>query len=93
MSSLDARTVKASLIKKGFAVREGDHTFFTLLKDGAKTSIRTKVSHGEVEIGEPLIRKMSAQVHLSKADFLDLIRCPLSKEAYLEKVSADGCIK
>ncbi len=38
------------------------------------------------DLGDFLISQMSKQCHLKKNDFLDLARCPLSQEAYQEKL-------
>ena len=46
----------------------------------------TKISHGEMEIGDPLIAKMARQLHISKADFVDLVSCKIDGEQYLSMV-------
>lgn len=84
----DAKDVGAGLEKKGFIAREGDHTFYHLHVGGKKTAIYTKISHGEREIGDRLIAMMARQVGLNKRDFLDLVDCPLTIEAYLALLRA-----
>lgn len=87
---IDTTTVKTkdidrSLCKKGFeCVKDSDHVRYILYVNGVKTRIRTKMSHGENEIGDNLVLKMSHQLKLSKSGFMDLIRCPLSKEEYVK---------
>ena len=84
MTVLSATKVKSSLKKKGFTPEEGDHVFFHYLDDkGRKTSAWTKISHSATDIKEPLIKKMAMQTQLTKAEFIDLINCPLSKTKIL----------
>lgn len=88
----DARDVSAGLLKKGFLLREGDHSFFHLHVNGKKTAIYTKISHGEREVHDKLLGLMARQVGLSKRDFIDLIDCPLSHEEYLKRLQASNKI-
>ena len=50
----------------------------------ASRPISGKMSHGENEIGDDLIMKMSHRLKLSKSGFMDLVRCPLSEEEYVK---------
>ena len=93
MGVLKTRTVKSSLLNKGFEQRENDHDFFHLYYNGKKTSIRTKVSHGESEIDDHLIDQMKKQTKLTKSEFLDLVNCPLSKDEYFKILLEAGHIK
>lgn len=79
-----ARDVAANLIKKGFVVDEGDHTFYRLFVDGKNTGIRTKISHGEKDIHDGLLAQMAKQTKLAKKEFLDLADCPMTKAEYFE---------
>ena len=90
LATLKTRKILSSLQKKGFVQAERDHTFLILCVNGKKTSIRTKVSHGNKEIDNYLINKMSLQVKLERKDFLDLISCPLSLKQYLEELKTQG---
>lgn len=82
-ASMRVREIDASLCKKGFERNDkSDHIRYILYVDGLKTGIMTKISHGENEIGDGLITAMSRQLKLSKNQFQDLVKCPLSKEAY-----------
>jgi len=80
------RDVEAGLRKKGFEQRTNDHQFFVYYRasDQKKTSIRTKTSHGGSDLGPVLLGLMAKQCGLSKEQFLDLVDCPLSREAYEE---------
>ena len=88
MTTLKTKTVDANLQKKGFVRNEkSDHIRYILYVEGVKTTINTKVSHGEKEIGDPLIAHMSNQLFLSKTDFIDLVSCRVDGEQYLAKVA------
>jgi predicted RNA binding protein YcfA (HicA-like mRNA interferase family) len=89
MTSLKSQKIIHSLTKKGFKRSESDHTFLVLYVDGRKSSMMTKVSHGGKDIGDPLINKMSMQVHLNKKNFIDLVNCPLRYEVYMKKLAEE----
>lgn len=85
------RDVEKALRKKGFKEYPTDHNSFVLLdSEGKRTLIRTKTSHNKQNIDDYLIDKMRKQLHLSKNDFVNLIRCPLSKEAYFTMMKEGG---
>lgn len=86
----DAKNVAAGLRVKGFQPHDGDHHFYRLFVNGKNTGIRTKISHGEKEIGDNLLAQMAKQTKLVKKDFLDLVDCPLSEAKYLEKLREGG---
>lgn len=80
---MDARVVASALKRKGFEVDKRDHFYYLYRRlDGALSPVRTKISHGEKEIGEPLIAMMSRQLRLAKGDFKAFIECSLSREDY-----------
>jgi hypothetical protein len=77
--------VESALKRKGFKQTEGDHHWFVYVTiEGEKTTSRTKTSHTQKmkDIPDNLLSQMARQCKLSKRDFLDLIDCPLSREAY-----------
>jgi hypothetical protein len=79
--------VESALKKKGFDKTEGDHHWFVYVTmEGEKTTSRTKTSHTQKmkDIPDNLLSQMARQCKLSKREFLDLIDCPLSREAYEE---------
>jgi hypothetical protein len=79
--------VESALKKKGFNQTEGDHHWFVYMTiEGEKTTYRTKTSHTQKmkDIPDNLLSLMAKQCKLSKKNFLDLIDCPLSREAYEE---------
>jgi uncharacterized protein with gpF-like domain len=62
-------------------------TYFS--RSGKKTVVHTKISRGTKYkmLNDTLIALMSKQCKLSKSDFLNLIDCPLTQEAYEGKLS------
>ena len=80
----DARDVSASLLRKGFQERKGDHKFYHLFVGDKKTTIFTKISNGVKEIPDNNLSQMAKQVKLCNRDFRKLVDCPLTQEAYLE---------
>lgn len=61
-----AKDVAAGLERKGFQLRDNDHSFYHLYVDGKKTMIFTKISHGEKEIHDSLLGAMARQVKLNR---------------------------
>jgi hypothetical protein len=76
--------VVAGLENKGFQAREGDHLFLHYFnRDGRKTCVYTKVSHGSKgDIDDSLLGVMAKQCRLPKKAFLLLVDCPLAREDY-----------
>jgi hypothetical protein len=83
-----SRKIKQNLKRKGFILEERDHSYYSYIAiSGKKTEIWTKISHGSnQDISDDLLKHMSDQCKLSKADFLDLVDCPLTREQYEEKL-------
>ena len=85
-----AREVGAGLQKKGFRLRDSHHTFYHLYVDDHKTTVWTKISHSEKEIGDRLLALMAREVKLNRSQFIDLIECPLSYQDYVEHLRNEG---
>lgn len=86
MSVLDPQKTYKNLKKKGFtdAVNKSkDHKRLEFYHEG-KFVLHTKISHGNSEIDNYLIKQMSVQCKLSKTEFMDLANCPMSKDEYLK---------
>lgn len=90
MTSLSTREVLSNLEKKGFLRREGKHTLLILQVHGKMTDIHTMVSHGNKELDDYLINKMSIQVKLEKRKFIDFASCPFSADDYLNELKRQG---
>jgi len=77
--------VEGALRQKGFVENQSHHHLFVFTRqDGRLTAIRTKTSHTPKmkEIGDGLLGQMAKQTGLDKRSFLELVDCPLSREAY-----------
>lgn len=79
-----------ALLSKGFRKDNSHHEMFWLYAADKKTSVRTRLSHGQKEYGASLLAKMSRQLKLSRADFERFMDCPLSGQGYLELLIAAG---
>lgn len=89
------RKVEASLKSKGFQLDERKHRRFVYFSiDGIQTNIWTFTSHGAKtkSVGDSLLAKMAKQCGLKKAQFLDLVDCPLEREDYELILSGKGLI-
>lgn len=91
MASLKAKKTESSLLKKGFLWASGDHNYLELWHDG-KYVLQTFLSHNNQDIGDDLISKMRKQCQLDKKEFMDLINCPLSQEAYIKLLKVKGIV-
>jgi hypothetical protein len=95
MSIRDRETIKDALQKKGFRLIDGDHMYFTYYsQDGKKSSVHTKISRGAKykTLTDNLLALMSKQCKLPKSDFISLVDCPLTREAYEEKLHTQAII-
>lgn len=92
MAVRKTREIERALMRKGFKRADKHHRYFTLHINGKKTSIRTKLSHGKSEYGEPLLNQMAKQLKLDKRQFFDLLDCPLSYDGYVALLKKQGDI-
>jgi hypothetical protein len=89
-----ARDVSSVLKQKGFEeYPDRDHTFYFFHYSGKKTSVYTKISHGETDIGDPLCSLMARQMKLTKSQFRDFIDCPLTVEEYTKVLEDHNHVK
>lgn len=90
---LDKKTTYKNLKKKGFIdseTRSDDHKYLEYFHQG-KLICYTKVSHGSKgEIDDYLIKQMYTQCLIDKNNFVDLVKCPLSAEGYLNLLKKNG---
>jgi hypothetical protein len=94
MSVLDPTKTYKNLKKKGFIdskTKSVDHKRLEFFHD-KKLVLTTKLSHDSKDIGDHLIKQMSVQCHLDKNDFIDLAKCPLSKEDYIQILDQQGLL-
>jgi predicted RNA binding protein YcfA (HicA-like mRNA interferase family) len=93
MAVLNSKEIEKALKKKGFTLNESsDHRRLELWYED-KFVLATKVSHNGQDIDDGLIGQMAKQIKLNKKDFLDLVKCPLSSEAYLNKLSEQDLLR
>jgi hypothetical protein len=79
------RTVESALKSKGFReAPKRDHKYFFFYRNGKKTNICTKISHGDTEIHDKNCSSMAKQIKLNNAQFREFVDCPLTEEKYLK---------
>ena len=85
MPSLERSDIESSLVKKGFVRDDRDHRFFRLVHEGKTTGIFTMTSHGTGyrSLSADLVGKMAKQLKLKTKEFVDLVECPLTADAYI----------
>ncbi len=82
---LKARDVINALEKKGFQRGNSkDVRFIYYMRNGKKGTRSTMVSHGEREIDERLLGKMSRQMAISREQLGQFVECTLTQDAYEE---------
>ena len=95
MSVLNPQKTYRNLKKKGFidsTNKSSDHKYLELFHNN-KLVLHTKISHGNQDIGNYLIRQMSFQCgELSKSELIDLANCPLTKEKYFKILESKGLL-
>jgi len=82
-----ARDVEAALLKKGFQKLDKhnpDHNYFLFFHKGLKTSILTKISHGERELRDTLCSIVAKQIRLTNSQFRDFVNCSLEHAHYVK---------
>jgi hypothetical protein len=90
---LEKRVIEVASSGKRFTRREGDHHFFvTMTLQGRKSRVHTKTSHTPrmKEISDGLLGQMATQCGLTKPEFQDLVKCPLSREAFEKLLEERG---
>ena len=93
MTTLKINTIKTNMLKKGFKLRNGDHKYLHFYYNGHETMIKTKYSHGEIEIDDFLIEKMAKQIKLTKPEFIKFATCTLSEQEYINILKEKNIIK
>ena len=61
--------------------------------DGMRTGVRTKMSHGEREVGENLLHMMARQLHLNRRELDDFVSGAMTKEEYVVLLRSRGVIR
>ena len=85
-----ARDVIRALEKKGFGKNNSKDIRYVYYKmDGKKSKISTMISHGEIEIGDTLLGRMSSQMNISRSRLNEFIECSLTQEQYQDLAIGD----
>ena len=92
MSTRKTRELHNALLSKGFEQVNTDHEMYYLSVEGQRTSVRTKISHGANEYGDPLLGQMARQMKLARNEFEDFIDCPLTKTGYKDLLIERGIV-
>ena len=88
---IKAKKVAASLKNKGLVeLRDHGDKQYRLWLDGKKTGVSTMISHGDLDLGTVYLSSMARQLELSLPELLDLIRCPLTAEGFIELLKGRG---
>ena len=76
-----------ALVRKGFEKDDRHHhMFYYRTVIGKKTAVRTRTSHSGKTLDSVLLGQMAKQCKLTMADFLQLVDCSLSREAFEERI-------
>lgn len=90
---IKTRKIDRALNKKGFTKDSSkDHHYFYLIVEGRKTSVYTRMSHGESEISKNLESLMARQLYLSKEQFKNLVDCPMTEQDFLRHLRSENII-
>ena len=84
MSALKTRLLAQGLLQKGFIEVESHHRRFFLHVFGKRTSVHTKISHGDKELGDTLAALVARQLSLNRKELDDLVNCPLDHAGYVD---------
>jgi hypothetical protein len=66
---------------------------FHFMANGKRTSIRTRLSHGQRSVNDWLQSQIARELHLAKPDLLRFIDCELSQDEYVRMMSERGHIR
>jgi hypothetical protein len=70
----------------------GDHDRFWLYCGDVKQAISTKLSRGTNyrTIDDSLLSKMARQLHLTRAEFLELVDCDMDGPRYIDRLRSNN---
>ena len=90
MATVKTRLLRKALLDKGFRIDKTHHEMYWFFSGERKTSIRTRISHGESEYDDYLLGLVSRQMKLSKQQLLGFVVCALKYSGYLKLLKAAG---
>ena len=77
----------------GFVCEYRKDIWYFHVVDGGRTGIRTKMSHGEEEVGENLLHKMARQLRLTRRELDCFVDGTLTQAEYITKLRTKGAIR
>lgn len=84
MAVFKVRKVRSALINKLQAEEEyRTHFTYRVFDDDGTFLGETYISHGETEIGDPLVGQMARQLSISLPLWRDIIHCPKGRAEYI----------
>ncbi|MCP5108722.1 MAG: hypothetical protein GY950_35380 [bacterium] len=86
---LKKRDIHKIFQKLDLEVRTTGHIYGWLVADGKKI-LRVHYSFGKGNIPAKITEKIRSQLKVDQQNFKDLIKCPLSKDSYLEIIKKKG---
>ena len=94
MAARRASDIESALARKGFVLNaQGDHRYLTLVVEGRRTTVRTRLSHGRKDYGDDLLSAVQSQLRLAqKRELLELIDCSLTGEDYVGLLRQQGIL-
>jgi hypothetical protein len=80
-----------ALVSKGFDRSEGKHhIMFHLMANGKRTSVRTRLSHGEHRVDDWLQSQIARELHRSKRELWRFIKCEIGGQEYIDMMIEGG---
>lgn len=94
MAQRAAEDIRSGLLAKGFREKKGgDHHRLVYYDGERQTPIRTKISHGNKDYGDNLLKLVQKQVCLpKKSDLLNLVDCPMDERTYRAVLVRQGVL-
>lgn len=90
--SLKSKDVDKAWKKLGMVIKKSKDRHALLYVDG-KMVIRTMRSHGSGQLDGQIPQFIMKQMKLDKAQFKDLIDCPLKREGYIQILIDKGVVE
>jgi hypothetical protein len=90
--SLHSREIDRVWVKLGMEIKQSKDVLALFFHDG-QFILRTKRSHGSGAIEGKIPHFIRQQMHLSEAQFKDLIDCPLDRAKYIKILTEKGLIQ
>lgn len=93
MPPILVRELHTALLRMGFTFENRKDVWYFHTVEGKRTGVRTKMSHGEKEVGENLLHKMARQLHLNRRELDDFVVGVMTKEEYVVLLRVRGAIR